>query len=74
MRVEPPRAITMPITRISIPVAMLWLTMYDAAPTCACEEKAKMPSAMNPKWAIDTYATKRFRSACPNACNEPYST
>ena len=37
----------------SIPVVMPWFTMYSAAPANAWLEKAKMPSAMKPKWAIE---------------------
>jgi hypothetical protein len=50
---DPPRAMSRPTTMNSIPVDRPWLTMYSADPAKACVEKAKIPSAMNPKCAIE---------------------
>jgi hypothetical protein len=44
---------SMPTTRNSSPVAMPWLTMYSTAPVPASVVKAKMPSAMKPKCAME---------------------
>ena len=54
-----------------MPVEIEWLSMYDTEPTTDCDVNAKMPSAMKPKCAMETYARNRFMSRWPVASSDP---
>ena len=49
-----------------------WLTICSTLPDSDWSVTANVPSTMNPRWAIDEYATSRFRSCCIVATMAPY--